>query len=102
MLQEKEYYPTKMNGSENKFTFNYKGKAFYVRCVRYKLNTLVNVNVINKMITNTYNFTNIILILCTENDISKNALCKIDKLTRSIYVTSYANLIEKIKSFVKI
>jgi hypothetical protein len=89
-----------MNRSENEYVFNYKGKVFYVRCVRYRENTLVNVNVINKMIANTYNFKNIILILCTENEISNNASDKIDKLTRSIYITSCFNLIKKIKSFV--
>jgi hypothetical protein len=99
MLQEEKYKPIRMCGSENEFFFDHQEEHFYVKCVRYKMSTLVNVNVINKMISNTYNFRHINLILCTENDISKNASKKIDDLARTIYVTNCNNLIRKIKSF---
>ena len=63
------------------------------------LKSSITKNVINKIITNTTNFKDIIIILCTENEIGYNALKVIDELSRSIFVTSKNNLVRKIESF---
>jgi hypothetical protein len=69
-----------------------------VKCIRYK-KCSVGVGVINKMVTDTYNFKRIILILCTENSVSDNAFNIIDNLDKLIIVTSYANIVKEIESF---
>jgi hypothetical protein len=94
----KKYKPIKLKRSKNEFILSSETKKFYVKCVRYKESS-VGIGVINKMVTNTYNFKNIILILCTENSVSDNAFNLIDELNKSIFVTSQYNIIRKIESF---
>ena len=89
-----------MKRKKNELYFRCKEKNFYLKSVYYR-NRSVGTNVIDNLVTTSLQFKNVILILCTENQISANVYDLIDNLNVLIYISSECDLIQKIKSFIR-